>query len=111
METAALILEGRALRTRDLRGASLLFIKVDMSQIPEWEKSRRFSSMVWELVKRAEGPEYEQARFQGQGLALISEPPGFIAQIDWSTCSVCGQEDLTVKGVCYRCKDSRLSSL
>jgi hypothetical protein len=91
--------------------ATLLFIKVDLGDIPEWEKGRKFSSLVWELVERAEGPEYEQARFRGQGLALISEPPGFIAQIDWSTCRICHQEDLTVKGVCYRCKDSRLNAL
>ena len=89
----------------------MLFVKVDLSHIPEWEKSRRFSTLVWELVRRAEGPEYEQVRFQRQALALISEPPGFIAQIDWSTCRACGQEDLTVKGVCYRCKDTRLSTL
>jgi hypothetical protein len=89
----------------------LLFVKLDLSHIPEWEKSRRFSTLVWELVRRAEGPEFEQVRFQRQALALISEPPGFIAQIDWSTCRVCGQEDLTVKGVCYRCKDTRLSTL
>jgi hypothetical protein len=89
----------------------LLFIKVDLSGIPEWEKSRRFTSLVWDLVERADGPEYEQARFQGQALALISEPPGFIAQIDWSTCRICNQEDLTVKGVCYRCRDPQLESL
>ena len=88
----------------------MLFIKVDLSKVPEWEKSRRFSSLVWELVERAEGPEYEQARFQRQAVALISEPPGFIAQIDWTNCRICGQEDLTVKGVCYRCKDAKLKS-
>lgn len=80
------------------------FIKVDMSGVPDAMRARTFSTYVWDLVERAEGPEYERARFGRESLALISEPPGFVAQVDWATCRSCGQDDLTVKGLCYKCR-------
>jgi hypothetical protein len=82
----------------------LYWVKVDLSGVPEDDKQREFTSYVWELAQRTEGEEYEQARFHGQALGVISEPRGFVAQVDWARCRICGEEQLTVKGLCRSCR-------
>lgn len=82
----------------------MYWIKVDLTDVPEFEKGRKFTTYVWELAERKEGPEYEQARYHGQALGVMSEPPGFIAQLDWAPCRQCRQEDLTIKGLCRNCR-------
>lgn len=82
----------------------MFWIKVDLTGVPEIEMERRFTEYVWELAEKAEGPEYEQARYHGQSLGIMSEPPGFVAQVDWATCRQCREQDLTVKGLCRNCR-------
>ncbi|MGQ0680679.1 MAG: hypothetical protein ACT4OM_13685 [Actinomycetota bacterium] len=82
----------------------MYWVKVDLSEIPDIDKDREFTSYVWELARREEGPEYEQARFHGQSLGVISNPPGFVAQVDWGKCRVCRQPNMTVKGLCRKCR-------
>lgn len=82
----------------------MLWIKVDLTQVPDFIKEREFTSYVWNLVERKEGEEYEQARYHGQSLGVISEPPGFVAQVDWAKCRKCRREDLTIKGLCRTCR-------
>lgn len=82
----------------------MFWIKVDLKNVPEHEMQREFTTYVWDLAERAEGPEYEQARFHGQSLGVISDPPGYVAQVDWAECRVCGIQDLTVKGLCHHCR-------
>jgi hypothetical protein len=82
----------------------LYWVKIDLTSIPESEKYKEFTYSVWELAQRQEGPEYEQARFHGQALGVISEPPGFVAQVDWGKCRDCGGQQLIVKGLCRRCR-------
>lgn len=82
----------------------MLWIKVDLTQVPDFIKEREFTSYVWNLVERKEGEEYEQARYHGQSLGVISEPPGFVAQVDWAKCRKCRTEDLTIKGLCRTCR-------
>jgi hypothetical protein len=82
----------------------MYWVKVDLSNVPENEKPREFTSYVWELAQRVDGEEYEQARYHGQALGVISEPRGFVAQVDWARCRICGEEQLTVKGLCRGCR-------
>lgn len=82
----------------------MYWIKVDLTKIPEFQREREFTSYVWDFVERKEGDEYDQARYHGQSLGVISEPRGFVAQIDWARCRKCGNEDLTVKGLCRKCR-------
>lgn len=82
----------------------MLWIKVDLTQVPDFIKEREFTNYVWDLVERKEGEEYEQARYHGQSLGVISEPPGFVAQVDWAKCRKCRTEDLTIKGLCRTCR-------
>jgi hypothetical protein len=82
----------------------MLWIKVDLSEVPEFKKEQEFTTYVWELADRTRGQEYEQARYHGQSLGVISEPPGYVAQVDWARCRKCGNESLTVKGLCRRCR-------
>ena len=82
----------------------MYWVKVDLSGFPESERPREFTTYVWELAQRVDGEEYEQARYKGQSLGVISEPRGFVAQVDWGRCMVCRTEQLTVKGVCRKCR-------
>lgn len=82
----------------------MYWIKVDLTGVPEFEMERKFTAHVWELAERSEGHEYEQARYHGQSLGVMSEPPGFVAQLDWAPCRKCRNEDLTVKGLCRACR-------
>ena len=82
----------------------MYWVKIDLREVPDTERQREFTSYVWDLAQRVDGEEYEQARFHGQSLGVISEPRGFVAQVDWARCRVCGQEQLTVKGVCRKCR-------
>ena len=82
----------------------MYWVKVDLTAVPESEMLREFTSYVWELAQRVDGEEYEQARFHGEALGVISVPPGFVAQVDWGKCRVCRLEKLTVKGVCRKCR-------
>ena len=81
-----------------------MWIKVDLTSVPEFLQEKEFSSYVWDLAERREGEEYEQARYHGQSLGIVSEPRGFVAQIDWANCRRCGEEDLTIKGLCRKCR-------
>lgn len=82
----------------------MYWVKIDLKGVPEGERDREFILHVWELAKRDEGPEYEQARYNGQAVGIISEPPGFVAQVDWGKCRMCREDNLTVKGVCRKCR-------
>jgi hypothetical protein len=82
----------------------VLWIKVDLNAIPEFQREREFTRYVWDFVERKEGDEYEQARYHNQSLGVISEPRGFVAQIDWAKCRKCAEQDLTVKGLCRKCR-------
>lgn len=82
----------------------MLWIKVDLTAFAEFQREREFSNYVWALAERREGEEYEAARYNGQSLGLISEPPGFVAQVDWAKCRKCRSEDLTIKGLCRECR-------
>lgn len=82
----------------------MLWIKVDLTDVPEFRKEQEFTSYVWDLAERKKGQEYVQARYHGQSLGVISEPPGFVAQVDWARCRKCRNEDLTIKGLCRKCR-------
>lgn len=82
----------------------MYWVKVDLTSVPQSDMQREFTTYVWELAQRVDGEEYEQARFHGQALGVISEPPGFVAQVDWGKCTACHREKLTVKGLCRRCR-------
>lgn len=82
----------------------MYWIKVDLTDVPEFDMERRFTAYVWDLAARREGHEYEQARYHGQALGIMSVPPGFVAQVDWALCRQCRQEDMTVKGLCRNCR-------
>lgn len=82
----------------------MFWIKVDLTDVPAHLRDREFTGYVWELAERRVGEEYEQARYHGQSLGVISEPPGYIAQVDWAKCRQCHKEDLTVKGLCRECR-------
>lgn len=82
----------------------MYWVKIDLKQVPDQDRDREFTLQVWELAQRVDGPEYEQARFEGQALGVISDPPGFVAQVDWAGCRICGAQSLTVKGLCRKCR-------
>lgn len=82
----------------------MYWVKVDLTKVADFARDQHFTNYVWDLVERKEGPEYEQARFNGQSLGVISEPPGYVAQVDWARCRKCKTEDLTVKGLCRNCR-------
>ena len=80
------------------------WVKVDLTEVAPEDQEREFTSFVWELTKQKEGEEYQQARFERKAVGVISNPPGFVAQVDWARCRVCRNEDLTVKGLCRKCR-------
>jgi hypothetical protein len=86
-----------------VREKSVFWIRIDLTRVPEPRKAATYTSSVWDLARNSNGDAYEQARYRGQSLGLISDPPGFIAQIDWATCRNCGRTDLTVRALCYNC--------
>ena len=69
----------------------MYWVKVDLTQVAEFARDQHFVSYVWDLAERKQGPEYEQARFHKQSLGVISEPPGYVAQVDWASCRKCKQ--------------------
>lgn len=82
----------------------MYWVKVDLKNVPDIDRDREFISYVWQIARREDGEEYEQARFHGQSVGVISDPPGFVAQVDWGKCRTCGQKNLTVKGLCRKCR-------
>lgn len=82
----------------------MYWVKVDLSEVPDFLREREFTNYVWDLAERREGEEYIQARHKKQSLGVISEPPGFVAQVDWAKCRTCRNEDLTIKGLCRKCR-------
>lgn len=82
----------------------MLWIKVDLTSVPEFQQEREFTKYVFDLAEKKEGDEYVQARYHGQSLGVVSEPRGYVAQIDWGKCRKCGNEDMTIKGLCRTCR-------
>ena len=52
----------------------MYWVKVDLTKVADFARDQHFINYVWDLVERKEGEEYEQARFHGQSLGIISEP-------------------------------------